>query len=105
MDGREGVMPAGRMACEMGALPAAEAKKADGASIAVLLIPRPPLLMGRDACSQLASLSWMLQMDSIRDLWRPSKWSNGGDRKQGAVLRMYKSFGMAKVLRSKHRES
>ena len=26
MDGREGVMPAGRMACEMGALPAAEAK-------------------------------------------------------------------------------
>ena len=44
-------------------------------------------------------------MDSIRDLWRPLKRFNEGDRKQGAVLRMYKSFGMAKALQSKHRES
>ena len=73
--------------------------------MATLLIPRPPPLMGTDACSQLASLSWMLQMDSIRDLWRLSKRSNEGDRKHGAVLRVYKTFGMAKALRSKHRES
>ena len=44
-------------------------------------------------------------MYSIRYLWRPSKRSNKGDRKQGAVFRMHKSFGMAKALRSKHRES
>ena len=35
--------------------PAAEAKKADGASWTVLLIPTPPALTGSDACNQAGS--------------------------------------------------
>ena len=59
-----------------------------------------------ELCQQLKPvLSWMLQINSIRDLWRPSEWPNEGDRKQGAVLRMYKSFGIAKALWGKHIES
>ena len=57
-------IPDGRMAREMRALPAADAKKAVGASMTALLIPRPPLLMGNEACVQEILLSLSLQIDS-----------------------------------------
>ena len=49
------------------AQPAAEARKADDASIVEPQIPKPPELMGNDACSQDASVRWMLQIVSRSD--------------------------------------
>ena len=77
--------------------PAAEAKKADGASWTVLLIPTPPALTGSDACNQAGSdametLTILLKI--LRSIL--SNISSSEDRKHGAVRRTYNIFGMAK---------
>ena len=55
-----------RMAKDKDTLPAAEARKALGASMTADLIPRPPALIGREACFQLWSSKWMLQILSSK---------------------------------------
>ena len=43
-------------------VPAAEAKKAEGASWTALQIPSPPHLTGSVACVQVRSFSWKLTL-------------------------------------------
>ena len=76
-------------------VPAAEARKAEGASMVTLLMPNPPRLMGRDAWIQFCSDRWILQMDSSSDRRIQSKESRAGDLKLGAVLRICITLGMA----------
>ena len=49
--------------------PAAETRKADGASLAKLLILSPPKLVGIEVCVQGESDRLMLQMDSHSDIY------------------------------------
>ena len=68
--------------------PAAEAKKADGASWVALRIPKPPSPTGSVACVQVAESS-RLTFKMVARIER-SSWSNvarTGERQQGAVLR------------------
>ena len=46
-------------------MPAAEAKKAEGASWTVLRIPSPPHLTGSVACVQVRSFSWKLTLTML----------------------------------------
>ena len=73
--------------------------------MAALLIPMPPQLTGNDACFQLSLHNLMLQMSSKRDLCTLSKRHNDGNKKHGAILKIYCSFGIAKALRSRHSAS
>ena len=95
----------GRRAKEIEEIPAAEARKAEGASMVALLIPNPPELMGREAYSQLWSLRRMLQIDSRRHLRTLSKLARRGERKLGDVRRMYNTLGKDKALRRRQRAS
>ena len=61
-------MEIGRIFWEIQELPAADARNAEGASMAKLLIPKPPDLMGKDACFQASLLSWILQIHLSNDL-------------------------------------
>ena len=53
----------GRMACWSSIADAAEAKKAEVASVSALLKPMPPFLTGRDACSHCLSSSSTLKIE------------------------------------------
>ena len=76
----------------------AEAKKAEGASCTALRTPSPPIFTGRVACVHAGSSSpkWMFVIPLRDDFRSPSYSCSTGERKQGAVLRLYKSFGRAK---------
>jgi hypothetical protein len=89
----------------MEALPAAEAKKAEGASMTALLTPRPPEETGKEAWSQPESDRCMLHMDSNRDLWRSSNEERSWEPKHGAVRRTYRSLGREKAFLNKQRAS
>ena len=86
--------------------PAAEAKKADGASWVTLRIPKPPDQTRRDAWVHASTLSrrLMLAMDPSKDLCRRSKSSSSEERKQGEVRKMY-NFGKENAWRSRQRAS
>jgi hypothetical protein len=62
-------MEIGRIFWEIQELPAADARNAEGASMAQLLIPKPADLMDKDACFRASLLSWILQIHSSKDLW------------------------------------
>ena len=64
---------------------AAEAKKAEEASITLLLIPSPPELTGRVASAHESVI--LLEMFFLSS-------SNPFKRKQGFVRRRYRSFGI-----------
>ena len=87
--------------------PAAEAKKADGASWTALLIPSPPCLTGREAWVQVESEIWreLLVMLPVMDLSRSSNAWISGERKHGEVQRVYDSLGIAREWRRRRRES
>jgi hypothetical protein len=70
-----------------GAQPAAEARNAEGASEVALLIPRPPELIGRDACFHESSSREILQTDSNKERWTVSNDSKRPEEKHGAVLK------------------
>ena len=76
----------------------AETKKAEGASCTALRTPSPPIFTGRVACvhAGLSSPKWMFVIPLRDDFRSPSYSCSTGERKQGAVLRLYKSFGRAK---------
>ena len=61
-------------------VPAAEAKKAEGASRAALRIPSPPSLTGRLACIQLTSEILMLMIPESPDLSSASNRSSSGSK-------------------------
>ena len=76
---------------------AAEARKAEGASCTALRIPSPPIFTGRVACAHAGSSS-VKCIFVIRPMnaWRSLSYScNTGERSE--VLRLYRSFGRAKV--------
>ena len=84
---------------------AAEAKKAQGASITVLLIPKPPALIVWLACDH-----WMLSRSTFNIYMSPSLRTasnllNSGLSLQGDVLRVYKNLGMLKQFRRRLRSS
>ena len=83
--------------------PAAEARKAEGASWIALLTPRPPDATGREACAQAVSLSAMLMLaiSPSSDRRRRSKCRSWGDLEQGEVLKMYSNLGRAKEWRKR----
>ena len=81
--------------------PAAEAKKADGASWCALRTPIPPHLGGRQAWAQVDVDRSMLRIDAREDLSISSYVSGSALSQHGAVRRMYRSFGMAKTFRSR----
>ena len=56
---------ADRMASWSGSLAAAEAKKAEGASMHMLLTPSPPVWTGSDAYFHWSSKSWTLRIDDV----------------------------------------
>lgn len=68
-------------------VPAAEAIKADGASMVALLIPKPPKLIGNEAWIHIRSVSRMLQMETSKDRNTSSNWARVDDLKIGAVRR------------------
>lgn len=81
--------------------PVAEAKKAEGASRVVLLIPSPPKPTGRDAWVY-AWLSPKMSMFTISiksDLECESKLCSSGEQKHGEVLNVYRTFGTANACR------
>ena len=61
------------MSCTRSAEPAAEAKKAEGASRVALRTPKPPHLTGSDAWDQAESVRLMFRMLLRSDLSRESK--------------------------------
>ena len=68
-------------------LPAADAKKAEGASWVALRIPKPPALTGRVACIQVewsSMLTFKILARIDRSSW--SKEANSGEMQHGAVL-------------------
>ena len=77
--------------------PAANAKKAEGASRVVLLIPSPPNPMGRHAwvhvrlCPEMSMFTFPLN----RDLRCRSKLWSLGEQKHGDDLNMYSTLGTA----------
>ena len=82
--------------------PAADAKKADGASCVALRTPIPPLRTGKVACDQTESLSRLMFRTVLRmDRSSRSNSSRHGDRKHGAVLRVYNTLGVAMQWRSR----
>ena len=78
-------------------VPAAEAKKAEGASRAALRIPSPPSLTGRLACIQLTSDILMLMILESPDLSSASNRSSSGWSEQGEDRSVYKSFGVLRA--------
>ena len=93
----------GRRATDKEEQPAAETKKADGASKTALLIPIPPAVIGKETCFQLLLERVTLQMDSSRFLCSSSNSDNRDERKQGAVRRVYMSLGSEKAFLSRHK--
>ena len=87
--------------------PAAEAKKAEGASWAALLIPSPPCLTGRVAWVQDETEPGrqMLVMLLVMVLSRSSYSASSGETKQGEVRRVYDNLGIARECRRRRRES
>ena len=76
--------------------PAAEAKKADGASCVVLRTPIPPDPVGKVAGVQVESSTRLtLRMVLRQERSSRSKDSRSGDKKHGAVLSKYITLGMA----------
>ena len=71
--------------------PAAEAKKADGASWVTLHIFKPPDQTGRDASTLSRRL--MFAMNPSKDLCRTLKSSSSEERKRGEVCKTYNIFG------------
>ena len=71
--------------------PAAEAKKAEGASWAALLMPSPPRLTGRVAWvrDETEAGRHMLVMLLVMVLSRSSYSTSSGETKQGEVWRVY----------------
>ena len=67
----------------IGEQPAAEARKAEGASMVALRIPSPPELTGKEACSQEVSDSVMLQIAARKEPWTESKDSRSVEVKCG----------------------
>ena len=67
-------------------MPAAEAKNADGASLANLLIPRPPMFTGNNAWDQLSKVAQLhiangfqnalLKQIYVRKDWGGRTWSS-----------------------------
>ena len=85
-----------------GEQPAADAKKADGVSCVALRTLIPPLQTGEVACDQTKSLSRLMFRTVLRiDRSSRSKSSRHGDRKHGAVLRVYNNLGVAMQWRSR----
>ena len=81
------LMGSERMAIWSGSVAAAEAKKAEDASMHALLIPRPPICTGKLACDHcLCESATLRTMDSPR-LRVSSKDANKGLSKHGAILK------------------
>ena len=87
--------------------PAAEAKKAEGASWAALLMPSPPRLTGRVAWVQDETEAGrhMLVTLLVMVLSRSSNSASSGETKQGEVRRVYDNLGIARECRRRRRES
>ena len=84
---------------------AADARKADGASVRSLLTPTPPIWTGRDAY-----VHWESVKSTLRILDRPrrkmlSNLDKSGLLAHGDVLGIYKSFGIANEFFSRHKVS
>ena len=84
------------MSCTRSAEPAAEAKKAEGASRVALRTPKPPHLTGSDAWDEAESVRLMFRMLLRSDLSRESKTCSSGAKKHGEMRKVYKSLGRAK---------
>ena len=74
-------------------VPAADAKKAEGASDDTRRIPRPPFLTGRLACSHWVSVRSVLDMSHAQDLSRESNRSSAGCPLHGDARSVWSSFG------------
>ena len=74
-----------------------------GASCTALRKPSPPYFTGRDAWvhAEVLGSKLMLVMAPTMDLSLSSDNARLGERKQGEVLRVYRSFGMAKEWQSR----
>ena len=75
-----------RMAFWSGSVAAAEAKKAEDASMHALLTPRPPIRTGKLACDHCLSESFTLRTRDSPRQRVSSKDANKGLSKHGAVL-------------------
>ena len=87
--------------------PAADAKKAKGASWAALLIPSLPFLTRREAWGHAETEPWreLLVMLLRVNFSRLSYTWSSVERKQGEVQRMYDSLGITREWRRRRRES
>jgi len=78
-------MGAGRRDERRSAAPAADARKADGASWCALLTPTPPHLTGKLACDQAVNDKSTFNSDDRAVLSTSSYWPSSRLSKQGAV--------------------
>ena len=81
------LMDSDRMAFWSGSVAAAEAKKAEDASMHALLTPRPPICTGKLACDHCLSESSTLRTRDSPRLRVSSKGANNGLSKHGEVLK------------------
>ena len=84
---------------------AADARKADGASLYALLTPRPPIWTGNVAwvhCESLRSTFRIFDKPLRSTL---SKVDSNGLPAHGEVLKIYMSLGMAKAFLRRHKAS
>ena len=81
------LMGSERMAFWSGSVAAAEAKKADDATMHALLTPRPPICTGKLACDHCLSESSTLRTRDSPRLRVSSKDANKGLSKYGEVLK------------------
>src|SRR5678815_519359 len=84
---------------------AAEARKAESASVDAQRTPRPPSLTGREACSQRSSSRSTFKMVERPSLNKLSNLAKPGQSVQTAVRMLYNSFGTLKLLLSRTRAS
>jgi hypothetical protein len=82
------------MSFERAAHPAAEAKKAEGASWTALRIPNPPSDTGREAWSQADSLTrFTFRTSLVIERWMLSNSIKLWDLKHGEVLSKNRIYG------------
>ena len=84
---------------------AADARKADGASLHAFLTPRPPIWTGNVAWVHCESLR-----STFRFFYKPlrntlSKVDSNGLPAHGEVLKIYRSLGIAKAFLIRHKAS
>ena len=84
---------------------AADARKADGASLHALLTPRPPIWTGNVAWVHCESLRFMFRIFDKPLCNMLSKVDINGLPAHGEVLKIYKSLGIAKAFLRRHKAS